>query len=96
MAEGYGRAAAGNIGVCLVTSGPGGTDTVTALYSAWADSVPLLVIAGGAAAQRGLPGRRHRAGVCVADSESIVVGLSGNYDFQFLRGGLGLQGDRRA
>ena len=46
MAEGYSRATAGNIGLCLVTSGPGGTDTITGLYSAWADSVPLLVVAG--------------------------------------------------
>jgi tartronate-semialdehyde synthase len=46
MAEGYTRAAAGNIGVCLVTSGPGGTDTITGLYSASADSIPLLVLAG--------------------------------------------------
>jgi len=46
MAEGYSRAAAGNIGLCLVTSGPGGTDTITGLYSAWADSVPLLVVSG--------------------------------------------------
>ena len=46
MAEGYSRATAGNIGVCLVTSGPGGTDTITGLYSAWADSVPLLVVSG--------------------------------------------------
>jgi tartronate-semialdehyde synthase len=46
MAEGYSRATPGNIGVCLVTSGPGGTDTVTGLYSASADSIPLLVLAG--------------------------------------------------
>ena len=46
MAEGYSRAAAGNIGLCLATSGPGGTDTITGLYSAWADSVPLLVVTG--------------------------------------------------
>ena len=46
MAEGYSRATAGNIGLCLVTSGPGGTDTITGLYAAWADSVPLLVISG--------------------------------------------------
>jgi len=46
MAEGYSRATAGNIGVCLVTSGPGGTDTITGLYSAWGDSVPLLVVSG--------------------------------------------------
>ena len=46
MAEGYSRATAGNIGMCLATSGPGGTDTITGLYSAWADSVPLLVVTG--------------------------------------------------
>ena len=46
MAEGYSRATPGNIGMCLATSGPGGTDTITGLYSAWADSVPLLVVTG--------------------------------------------------
>lgn len=46
MAEGYTRAAAGNIGVCIGTSGPGGTDMVTALYSATADSIPILCITG--------------------------------------------------
>src|ERR1700709_141214 len=33
MAEGYTRAKAGNIGVCIGTSGPGGTDMITAPYS---------------------------------------------------------------
>ncbi len=46
MAEGYTRAAAGNIGVCIGTSGPGGTDMITALYSATADSIPILCITG--------------------------------------------------
>jgi tartronate-semialdehyde synthase len=46
MAEGYTRAAAGNIGVCVGTSGPAGTDMVTGLYSASADSVPILCITG--------------------------------------------------
>ena len=46
MAEGYTRANAGNIGVCIGTSGPGGTDMVTAMYSASADSIPLLCITG--------------------------------------------------
>ncbi|WP_293776966.1 glyoxylate carboligase [uncultured Oxalicibacterium sp.] len=46
MAEGYTRAAAGNIGVALATSGPGGTDMVTGLYSAQADSIPILCITG--------------------------------------------------
>ncbi len=46
MAEGYTRARAGNIGVCVGTSGPAGTDMITGLYSAWADSVPILCITG--------------------------------------------------
>jgi tartronate-semialdehyde synthase len=46
MAEGYTRARAGNIGVCLGTSGPGGTDMVTGLYSAQADSIPILCVTG--------------------------------------------------
>lgn len=46
MAEGYTRAAAGNIGVCIGTSGPAGTDMITGLYSAIADSTPILCITG--------------------------------------------------
>ncbi|RUM96473.1 glyoxylate carboligase [Pseudaminobacter arsenicus] len=46
MAEGYTRARAGNIGVCLGTSGPAGTDMITGLYSAQADSIPILCITG--------------------------------------------------
>ena len=46
MAEGYTRAAPGNIGVCVGTSGPAGTDMITGLYSAIGDSVPILAITG--------------------------------------------------
>ena len=46
MADGYSRAAAGNIGVCIGTSGPAGTDMITGLYAAIADSVPILCITG--------------------------------------------------
>ncbi len=46
MAEGYTRAIAGNIGVCIGTSGPAGTDMITGLYSASADSIPILCITG--------------------------------------------------
>ena len=38
----------GGIGVCLVTSGPGSTNALTAVASAWQDSIPLLVISGDA------------------------------------------------
>ena len=46
MADGYTRAVAGNIGVCLGTSGPAGTDMITGLYAAIADSLPILCITG--------------------------------------------------
>src|SRR2546427_8366403 len=46
MAEGYTRARSGNIGVCVGTSGPAGTDMITGLYSAWADSIPILCVTG--------------------------------------------------
>ncbi|MBF6138203.1 glyoxylate carboligase [Nocardia otitidiscaviarum] len=46
MAEGYTRARAGNIGICVGTSGPAGTDMITGLYSASADSIPILCITG--------------------------------------------------
>ncbi|WP_405609786.1 glyoxylate carboligase [Streptomyces sp. NBC_01511] len=46
MAEGYTRANPGNIGVCVGTSGPAGTDMITGLYSAIGDSIPILCITG--------------------------------------------------
>ena len=46
MADGYSRARPGNIGVCIGTSGPAGTDMITGLYAAIADSVPILCITG--------------------------------------------------
>ena len=44
-AEGYARAT-GKPGVCLVTSGPGATNTITAIADAHYDSVPLVVLTG--------------------------------------------------
>ncbi|MFJ2518888.1 glyoxylate carboligase [Cellulosimicrobium cellulans] len=46
MADGYSRAKPGNIGICIGTSGPAGTDMITGLYAAWADSIPMLCITG--------------------------------------------------
>jgi tartronate-semialdehyde synthase len=46
MADGYSRASHGNIGLCIGTSGPAGTDMITGLYAAAADSIPLLCITG--------------------------------------------------
>ncbi|MBP6620827.1 MAG: glyoxylate carboligase, partial [Alcaligenes sp.] len=52
MAEGFTRANPGNIGVCIGTSGPAGTDMITGLYSASADSIPILCITGQAPRSR--------------------------------------------
>lgn len=46
MAEGYTRTKPGNIGVCIGTSGPAGTDMITGLYSSIGDSIPILCITG--------------------------------------------------
>ena len=42
-ADGYARAS-GKVGVCLVTSGPGATNTVTGIATAYADSIPLVIM----------------------------------------------------
>ena len=44
-ADGFARAG-GKIGVCLVTSGPGATNAITGIASAYMDSIPLVVITG--------------------------------------------------
>ena len=44
-ADGYARAT-GRVGVAIVTSGPGATNTVTGIATAYMDSVPLVVVAG--------------------------------------------------
>jgi len=44
-ADGYARAS-GRVGVCLVTSGPGATNTVTGIATAYMDSVPMVIFTG--------------------------------------------------
>ena len=44
-ADGYARAS-GRVGVCLVTSGPGATNTVTGIATAYMDSIPVVVLTG--------------------------------------------------
>jgi acetolactate synthase-1/2/3 large subunit len=45
MADGYARAT-GRVGVCLVTSGPGATNTVTGVATAFMDSIPVVIFTG--------------------------------------------------
>ena len=44
-ADGYARAS-GRVGVCLVTSGPGATNTVTGIATAYMDSIPIVIFTG--------------------------------------------------
>ena len=44
-ADGYARVS-GKVGVCLVTSGPGATNTVTGIANAFMDSIPVVVLTG--------------------------------------------------
>ena len=67
MAEGYTRAKYGNIGVCIGTSGPAGTDMITGLYSASADSIPILCITGQAPRAK-----LHKEDFQAVDIESIA------------------------
>ena len=45
MADGYARSS-GKTGVAMVTSGPGATNAVTGILTAYMDSVPLVIITG--------------------------------------------------
>jgi acetolactate synthase I/II/III large subunit len=45
MADGYARAT-GRVGVCLVTSGPGATNAVTGVATAYMDSIPMVIFTG--------------------------------------------------
>src|SRR3954451_251735 len=67
MAEGFTRAAPGNIGVCIGTSGPAGTDMITGLYAAAADSLPILCITGQAPRAK-----LHKEDFQAIDIESIA------------------------
>lgn len=67
MADGYSRAKAGNIGVCIGTSGPAGTDMITGLYTAQADSIPILCITGQAPRAK-----LHKEDFQAVDIESIA------------------------
>lgn len=67
MAEGYTRTKPGNIGVCIGTSGPAGTDMITGLYSASADSIPILCITGQAPT-----GKLHKEDFQAVDIQAIA------------------------
>ena len=76
-AEGYAKAT-NRLGVCMVTTGPGGTNAVTGVAGAWLDSTPTLFISGQVKRpdrmfdQDGRPRGMRQLGVQEVDIVSIV------------------------
>ena len=70
MAAGYARAS-GRVGVCIVTSGPGATNTVTPIRDCMADSIPIVVICGQ------VPTQRHRHRRLPGSAGALDHGLGG-------------------
>ena len=75
-AESYAKVT-GDIGVCLVTAGPGGTNAITGVAGAWLDSTPMLVLSGQAkrADLKGNSGVRQM-GVQEVDIVSMVAPIT--------------------
>lgn len=67
-----GHAMVKGFGVCLVTSGPGASNAVTACLAAWTDSIPVLFISGQARSDTLAPAGMRSKGVQEADIISMV------------------------
>jgi len=75
-ADAYGQYT-NNIGVCLVTTGPGGTNAMTGLAAAWLDSTPMLVLSGQVQKKDMIAGRGTRQiGFQEIDMVSVVKPLT--------------------
>src|SRR5207249_2962737 len=74
MADGYARAS-GNVGVVCTITGPGVTNVTTPVASAYADSIPLLVIS--TSLPRALSGRRQGELHEVKDQLGVMEALAG-------------------
>ena len=80
-AEGYARSS-GNVGVCLVTSGPGLTNIITGINCCWVDSIPLFILAGQVVESQKmihlekLPRQR---GVQESETEGLIKSITKSY-----------------
>ncbi|MFA6569634.1 MAG: thiamine pyrophosphate-binding protein [Bacteroidota bacterium] len=70
-AEAYSRISE-DIGVCLVTTGPGGTNAITGVVGAWLDSIPMLVISGQVKRETIGAGRGYRQ---LGDQEINIIDM---------------------
>ena len=64
-----------DLGVCLVTTGPGGTNAVTACAAAWIDSVPVLFISGQVPTHLRMHNGERQRGPQEVDILCIVKGI---------------------
>jgi acetolactate synthase-1/2/3 large subunit len=79
-AEAYARIT-GGLGVCCVTSGPGGINALNGVFGAWTDSLPLLVVSGQMKSEtllrtHGLLGRLRQLGDQEADIIQMTEGIT--------------------
>ncbi len=73
-AEGYARVS-NRIGVSYVTTGPGGTNAITGVYSAWVDSIPTLTISGQVKFQTTIESCRELGLRQLGDQEVNIIDL---------------------
>jgi acetolactate synthase-1/2/3 large subunit len=73
-AEGYARVS-NKIGVSYVTTGPGGTNAITGVYSAWVDSIPTLTISGQVKFQTTIESCRELGLRQLGDQEVNIIDL---------------------
>ncbi len=73
-AEGYARVT-NKIGVSYVTTGPGGTNAITGVYSAWVDSIPTLTISGQVKFETTIASESHLKLRQLGDQEVNIIDL---------------------
>ena len=87
MADGYARQT-GKVGVALVTSGPGATNTFTGIYTALMDSSPIVVLLRGQKLRDGINQTKEMSKICVTKNHNFPIP---NMDFDFLPLGLDIR-----
>ena len=66
----------GKPGIVLVTAGPGGTNAITGIASAFVDSIPMIVIAGQVTSSTRSHGKQRQLGLNELDGTSLVRGIT--------------------
>lgn len=73
-AEGYARVC-NKIGVACVTTGPGGTNAITGIYSAWVDSIPIIILSGQVKIETTILSQPHLSLRQLGDQEANIIDM---------------------